>query len=233
MSGQIVAMGAGRAIMERPDDPLHTYILDLSETPEPRVMFLPTASGDDASYIVAFYETYNRLSCKPSHLKLFYREELELRDYVMRHDIIHVGGGNTANMLDVWRRHGLDVILRDAWSAGKVLCGGSAGAICWFEGGVTDSFGTKRLAALNDGLEILAGSLCPHYDVDSLRAPAYHEMLSSGALPAGYAADDQVALHFVGTSFHTAVTSRPDGKAYKVSASAGEIVEEHLAVAAL
>lgn len=225
MDGQIIAMGAGRAIMDRPDDALHKYILNLSVVPEPRVMFLPTASGDDASYIVSFYETYTQLHCRPSHLKLFYREELDLGSYILGHDIIHVGGGNTANMLDVWRRHGVDQILREAWARGKVLCGGSAGAICWFEGGVTDSFGTKRLAALDDGLGILRGSLCPHYDVDTLRAPAYHEMLSQGSLPDGYAADNQVALHFVGNDLRTAVTSRSNGKAYSVAADAGGVVE--------
>lgn len=230
MGGQIVAMGAGRAIMENYEDPLHTYVLALAEVEEPRVMFLPTASGDDASYIVAFYETYNRLPCRPSHLKLFYREELDLRGCILSQDVIHVGGGNTANMLDVWRRHGVDRILREAWEAGKILCGGSAGAICWFAGGVTDSFGTKRLAALNDGLGILEGSLCPHYDADSLRAPAYREMLLDDRLPAGYAADNQVALHFQGRELKTAVASREGSKAYAVSADRGEIVEEVLPI---
>jgi dipeptidase E len=104
------------------------------------------------------------------------------------------------------------------------------GAICWFEGGVTDSFGTKRLAALGDGLAALEGSLCPHYDVDALRAPAYHEMLRGGQLPPGYAADDQVGLHFDGRELKTAVTSRADGKAYRVSLDGGEITEEALPV---
>lgn len=228
MTGQIVAMGAGRAIMESHEDPLHSYILDLADSDEPRVMFLPTASGDDAGYIASFYETYTQLRCRPSHLKLFYREELDLRGYIMSHDIIHVGGGNTANMLDVWRRHGVDRILREAWEADKILCGGSAGAICWFEGGVTDSFGSKRLAALNEGLEFLGGSLCPHYDVDAPRAPAYREMLLRGELPGGYAADNQVALHFVGTELKSAVTSRAGSKAYAVAARDGSVVEEAL-----
>jgi dipeptidase E len=230
MSGQIVAMGAGRALMERPRDPLHRYVLDLCETQEPRVMFLPTASGDDPGYIVAFYDTYTQLPCRPSHLKLFYREELDLRSYILSHDVIHVGGGNTANMLDVWRRHGVDRILLEAWKAGKVLCGGSAGAICWFEGGVTDSFGTRRLAALNDGLALLSGSLCPHYDVDALRAPAYQGMLRAGELPPGYAADDHVGLHFDGRDFKTAITSRADGKAYRVSASGESITQDELPI---
>jgi peptidase E len=233
VDGHIVAMGAGRAIMENPEDPLHRYVLALADATEPQVLFLPTASGDDSAYIVSFYETYTRLRCRPSHLKLFYREELDLRAYILSRDVIHVGGGNTANMLDVWRRHGVDEILREAWSQGKVLCGGSAGAMCWFEGGVSDSFGTKRLAALNDGLAFLSGSLCPHYDVDKLRAPAYHEMLLQGSLPPGYAADDQVALHFVGTTLKCAVTSRLDGRAYSVSVEEDGVVERPIAVGTL
>lgn len=223
--GHIVAMGAGRAIMERPHDPLHEYILTLTGTHRPRVLFVPTASGDDASYIVAFYEAYPSRRCEPSHLKLFYREALELRSLILENDIIHVGGGNTANMLAVWRLHGVDAILREAWEVGKVLCGGSAGAICCFEGGVTDSFSTRKLAPLADGLGFLTGSLCPHYDVDELRAPAYRQFVRDGALPDGYAADDQVALHFEGKELRAVLTSREGAHAYTLTTRDG-VVEE-------
>lgn len=230
MTQHILALGAGRAIMEQPDNPLHDYILSLANAEKPSVLFLPTASGDDKDYIEAFYKCYTEDKCIPADLKLFYREELDLRTYILKHDIIHVGGGNTANMIAVWKIHGVDQILKEAWEMGKILCGGSAGAICWFEGGVTDSFGSSRLAPLTGCLGLIKGSVCPHYDVDKLRKPAYHEFLKDGLLPAGYAADDEVALHFEGTELKTAVTSRPEAKAYKVSVDNGVVEEQPVAI---
>lgn len=214
--------------MEYPDDPLHGYILELSAKPKPAVLFLPTASGDDQAYIKSFYRAYNEEVCTPSHLALFYRKELDLRSYILKHDIIHVGGGNTANMIAVWKLHGVDKILREAYDMGKVMCGGSAGAICWFEGGVTDSFGDSELHPLMGCLSFLEGSICPHYDGDALRRPAYHDFLLKNQLPAGYAADDQVALHFQDDSLKAAVTSRADGKAYRVHAEDGHIIEQEI-----
>jgi peptidase E len=193
---------------------------------KPSVLFLPTASGDDQLYIDAFYKAYNEKTCKPSHLKLFYRDVLDLENFILGNDIIHVGGGNTANMIAVWKLHGVDLILKKAWRQGKVLCGGSAGAICWFDGGVTDSFGESRLTPLNGCLGFIKGSVCPHYDVDKLRKPAYHRFLLSGELPAGYAADDEVALHFENDALKDAVTSRPDGKAYSVSVDEDRVIEK-------
>jgi len=225
MSKNIVALGAGRAIMKSPKDPLHDYILSLSSVDKPSVLFLPTASGGELSYIEDFYETYTPDRCVPSHLNLFYRKELDLRSYILKNDIIRVGGGNTANMIAVWKLHGVDKILREAWEMGKILCGGSAGAICWFEGGLTDSFGDSRLAPLTGCLGFLKGSVCPHYDVDELRKPAYHDFLLAGQLPAGYAADDQVALHFEDETLKLAVTSRSGAKAYQVSLN-GEAIKE-------
>lgn len=231
MLKQIVALGAGRAIMEQPDNPIHAYLLSLVKKRRPTVLFLPTASGDSESYTQAFYRAYTPEICVPSDLKLFYREELDLRGYILRHDIIHVGGGNTANMLAVWRLHGVDSILREAWEAGKILCGGSAGALCWFEGGITDSFGSSRLVPLMNCLGFLEGSICPHYDVDRLRKPAYHTFMKLGLVPPGYAADNEVALHFVNHTLQAAITSRPGGKAYKVyAAGRGRIIEQPLDV---
>lgn len=226
MTKKILALGAGWAIMQQPENPMHDYILSLAHKEKPSVLFLPTASGDDKDYIEAFYKCYTEDKCVPSDLKLFYREELDLRSFILKHDIIHVGGGNTANMIAVWKVHGVDRILKEAWEMGKVLCGGSAGAICWFEGGVTDSFGSSKLAPLMGCLGFIKGSICPHYDVDALRRPAYRDFLSNGSLPAGYAADDEVALYFEDTELKSAVTSRTDGKAYRVSVTNGAVSEE-------
>jgi peptidase E len=229
MAGHIVATGAGLGLMMRPTDPYHDYVLGLTGKERPRVLFLPTATGDDPSYIVSFYETYNADRCAPFHLRLFDRTVSDLRSYVLSMDLITVGGGNTANMLDVWRRQGLDLILREAWKNGVVLTGGSAGALCWFHGGTTDSFGLPY-QVLADGLGFLAGSLCPHYDGEDSRRPVYRDALLSGVLPAGYGVDDLVGLHFHGTDLVEAVSSSATGGALRIEAVDGMIAETRIPV---
>ena len=231
MTGQILVSGAGRALMEKANDPLHDYTLSLTGKEDPRVLFLGTATGDDPYYIVTFYETFDSERCRPSHLRLFHVTQTDLPAFILRHDVIHVGGGNTANMLDVWRRHGVDKVLREAWEGGAVMTGGSAGAICWFEGGTTDSFGPE-LQPLNDGLGFLQGSLCPHYDAEG-RRPLYHETLLKGSLPGGYAMDNFAMLQFSGTELVGAVASQPGQSAFRVRADDGEVVEEPIEVTLL
>jgi len=229
MAGHIVATGAGRALLERRNDPYHEFVLGLTRKERPRVLFLPTATGDDPAYIVSFYETYTADRCEPFHLRLFSRTVSDLRAFVLSMDLITVGGGNTANMLDVWRRQGLDVILREAWENGAVLTGGSAGALCWFQGGTTDSFGLPY-QVLADGLGFLDGSVCPHYDGEDARRPVYREALLSGALPGGYGVDDLVGLYFHGTEYIGAFSSSPAGGALRVDVVDGVIAETRLPV---
>jgi dipeptidase E len=147
----------------------------------------------------------------------------DLRSLVLAHDVVVVGGGNTANMLAVWRTHGFDEILREAWEAGIVLTGWSAGMICWFEAGVTDSFGPE-LAGLRDGLAFLPGSACPHYDGEELRRPVYRSLVADG-FPPGIACDDAAGVHFVGTELHAVVATAPDARAYRVTPEAEEPLE--------
>ena len=137
-----------------------------------------------------------------------------LRELALGSDVILVCGGNTANMLAVWRLHGFDRILREAWEAGIVLCGWSAGMICWFEAGVTDSFG-PQLAGMRDGLGFLPGSACPHYDGEERRRPVYSELVANG-FPPGIALDDAAAAHYVGTELREVVASRPEARGYAV-----------------
>jgi peptidase E len=151
-------------------------------------------------------------------LTLFHREVSDIAELLLSQDVIYVGGGNTANMLAIWRLHGVDVVLREAWSRGIVLAGVSAGANCWFEACSTDSFGPD-LAPLNDGLGFLAGSFCPHYDGELLRKPTYERWVAAGLLPAGYAADDGVGLVFRGTELAEAVSEVPGGRAFRVEPS--------------
>ena len=138
----------------------------------------------------------------------------DLRALALAHDVIVVGGGNTANMLAVWRVHGFDRILREAWERWIVLTGWSAGMICWFEAGVTDSFG-PQLAGMRDGLGFLAGSACPHYDGEALRRPVYAQLVRDG-FPAGIALDDAAGAHYVGTELREVVASSPGSRGYLV-----------------
>ena len=222
MMSQIVAIGGAR--LEPENDRLHNYVLSLVEKPRPKVCFIPTASGDSDSYIVSFYESFTADRCTPSHLCLFDRSVTDLRSFVFANDVIYVGGGNTANMLAVWRTHGLDDILRDAWNAGVLLCGSSAGAICWFEASVTDSFGGLR--PLSDGLGLLPGSMCSHYDSEPERRPSFQEFVAEGLIAEGIAADDLVALHFIGPELRDVVALDPGASAYRVSSAGGRPVEE-------
>jgi peptidase E len=152
----------------------------------------------------------------------------DLRELALSHDVILVGGGNTANMLAVWRAHGFDRILREAWESGVLLTGWSAGMICWFEAGVTDSFG-PQLAGMRDGLGFLPGSACPHYDGEKDRRPTYQRLVRGG-FPAGYAADDGAALHFVDTDLVACVASRATAGGYRVRAESDTITETPLSV---
>lgn len=214
--------------MQRPSDPLHSYVLRLVKKTRPRVCFLPTASGDLPAYITEFYKAYDSGRCRPTHLQLFFREVLGLEDFLLEQDVIHVGGGNTANMLDIWRRHGVNKILKKAWEQGTVMCGGSAGAICWFEGGITDSFGSSKLEPLNEGLGLLQGSVCPHYDVDALRQPAYRTAIAQKRLPAGYAIQDRAALYFENERLAETVSSDEGSEAFFVKLVNGVVQEESL-----
>ena len=222
----IVALGGGGF---SDDDPsLDDFILGLTRSDRPRVCFVPTATGDSESYIVRFYEAYSGRDCAPSHLTLFGTpERRHVRERLLEQDVVYVGGGNTANMLAVWRLHGVDQALREAWEAGVVLAGASAGANCWFETSTTDSFGP--IGPLDDGLGFLAGSFCPHYDAEPDRRPTFLRLVADG-FPAGYAAEDQVALHFRGTALAEAVTSRPGGRAFRVELRGDEVVETDLDV---
>src|SRR5262245_11981186 len=205
-------MGGG-GFMAQPDSPLDRFMLSLSEAARPRVCFVPTASGDSDRGIAAFFEAFSARDCEPSCLRLFGMPERPA-EHLGSQDVVYVSGGNTANALALWKLHGIDDALRAAWERGAVLGGVSAGANCWFESCVTDSFG-PGLDALYGGLGILPGSFCPHYDGEERRRPVYRELVEGG-FPAGYAADDCAALHFVGTELREVVSSRPGAAAYRV-----------------
>ena len=223
---QIVAMGGGGWGMEPNNPLLDYYIYKLSDRAEPQICFIPTASGDSEEYIERFYEHFAPKPSHLSHLSLFKPPTADLESLVLSQDIIYVGGGNTKNLLALWKEWELDKILQKAWHKGIILCGLSAGSICWFEQGVTDSIPGK-LTTLQC-LGFLTGSNCPHYDGETERRPAYHQLLSQGLISPGYAADDGVALHFVGDRLANIVSSRPEAKAYYLEKTSDKIVESSL-----
>jgi len=212
----IVAIGGGSCGIEPENRALDDYLLGLTGKERPKVCNIPTASGDAFGGIVRFYNAYTSERCRPSHLELFQRTVRDLRSFLLGQDVIYVGGGNTAAMLAIWRQHGVDVILREAWEQGVLLCGVSAGGNCWFEACSTDSFGLD-LDALNDGLGFLPGSFCPHYDGEARRRPTLAEFIGAGRLPDGWAADNHAMLRFAGSELVEAVASKPAARGYRVT----------------
>ncbi|MDL4771225.1 MULTISPECIES: peptidase E [Thermomonosporaceae] len=216
----ILAIGGGAFL---PDDrygfspsPLVRYALDLTGQDRPRICFLTTAVGDGTEHIARGYSVFSQLDAEVSHLALFpMPNHADMRAHLLSQDLIYVAGGSVANLLALWRLHGLDVILREAWQEGVVLSGQSAGALCWHVGGTTDSYGPE-LRPLGDGLGFLPYSCGVHYDSDPQRRPLLQRLVGEGALPGGYAADESAALHYVGTEFVQAVAYRREAGAYRV-----------------
>jgi peptidase E len=206
------ATDAERAAVPR----LVRHALDLSGVAAPRVCVLNTAMGDEPSWIGRMYPALLAAGARPSHLELFPMPNVaEPADLLLAQDVILVGGGSVANMVAVWRVHGLDQVMRAAWEAGIVLAGVSAGALCWFEGGTTDSFGI-RLRPFTAGLALLAGSYCPHYSAEPARRPRFESLVADGTLPPGIACDDGTAAHFADGELAGIVSERPGRAGYRV-----------------
>jgi dipeptidase E len=213
--------------MEPTNPLLDDFVLTLAHTSEPRILFLPTASGDTTAQINAFHARYGGRACAPTHLSLFRLGDLEgsLEEIVGQQDIVYVGGGSMRNLLAIWRAHHLDRLLIEAWRRGTVLVGISAGAMCWFQGGITRSSGSPQPMA---GLGLLTGSLTVHADGEPERLPIWLSSVREGALPGGWAADDGVGLLFRGQRLDRVVSSRPGAGAQRVDALAGELVRSRL-----
>jgi peptidase E len=214
----IVAMGGGGFSMEGERSPLDEAFLELARArrsvPRPRICFIPTASGDSPDYVGRFHRAYDPVA-ETGRLTLFDRQVEDIPAFLLEQDGIYVGGGNTLSLLAVWRAHGVDRALRAAHEAGVVLGGLSAGSICWFEGGTTDSFG-PTLQPLDGGLGLIAGSHSPHYDGEPQRRPTYHALVGAGRLPAGLAIDDGAAAIFDGGRLVEVVASLAGKTAYRV-----------------
>jgi peptidase E len=208
---------------------LDEYLLAMTGKDRPKVCFVPTASGDDRGYMMLFQDSFAGRA-ETHILSLFGRVDDRIHNltadpaHVLEMDVVYVGGGSTANLLAIWRLHGLPDLLRQAAAQGTILAGISAGMNCWFEGSVTDSFGP--LAPLSDGLGFLPGSACPHYDGEEDRRPSYLRMVESGDLGDGYAAQDYCALLWRDGKLESVLSERPDAHAFRVSKDGTRAHEE-------
>lgn len=222
-----MVVGGGAFFFDGGRGPLEEYWLDLARTvhdrPIPRVCYIGTASGDDETITTNFHRVFGDVA-ETADLALFDRTVEDIPGFLLGQDAVFVGGGNTASLLAVWRAHGVDDALHSAHRVGVVLAGRSAGGLCWFESGTTDSFG-PRLAPLEGGLGLIRGSHCPHYDGEPERRPTYHALIASGALPPGLAVDDHAAAVFDGSSLVEVVAAREGAAAYQVDRSNGGILE--------
>jgi dipeptidase E len=208
------------------DGLLDDWVLDQVRAPRPKVCFVPTASGDAPGYVEQFLAAYQARSCEPSVLQLFRRDldDDDLRAFLLSRDVVYVGGGNTANLLAVWRAHGVDRLLREAFDRGTLLCGISASANCWADGSHTDSFGP--LTHLSDGLGVLSGSVCPHYDSEPGRRSSYQTAVANHALPADWAVEDGVGALFTDGQLTDTVTRTPQGQLSRVEPGEDNGVKE-------
>ena len=223
--GDIIAIGGGGFGRNPKHNLIEKYILKQSEKEKPNILFIPTASAEDKSYIVNFYACFSKLKCSPSHLTFFQRTP-RLDSLITKADIIYVGGGNTKSMLAVWREWKLDKLLLKAYKNGKILSGVSAGAICWFQQGVTDSWASNLNTM--DCLGFIDGMACPHYQEEKNRRPSVHEMLKSGKAISGYAIDGGAAVHFKQGEYFKSVQFYENSHVYSVSSQNGVIEEVQL-----
>ena len=191
---QIIAIGGGGFGREIKDLKIEKYIVDQSKAKTPKICFIPTATGDDQAYIDTFYKAFNSLGCKTSHIN-FFKRTINLKEHILDQDIIYVGGGNTKSMLAVWKEWELDKILFEAYNNKIIMSGVSAGAICWFKKGITDSW--KDNQATLDCLNFVDGVCCPHYDEEPERIPYVKEILVNKEIRACYAIEGYAALHLI------------------------------------
>jgi aminopeptidase N len=222
MDKQIIAIGGGGFGRNPGDGIIEKYIIEQSEKNKPNICFIPTATGDDESYKVSYYATLSKLSCNPTHLDFFKRTP-DLEKLINQQDIIFVGGGNTKSMLSVWREWGLDKILKKAYENGVIMSGVSAGAICWFEKGVTDSWADQL--NIIECLGFTKGNCCPHYDEEYERRPSLIKFLEEQKLKDCYAIEGGCALHIKNDNVYSVVSFRENKKSYLVNLEDGKITE--------
>lgn len=223
--GQIIAIGGGGFGRNPNQNLIEKYILDQSAVEKPNICFIPTASAEESSYIVNFYSVFSKLDCNPTHLNLFKRTP-RLDSLINKQDIIFVGGGNTKSMLAVWKEWKLDKLLEKSYLNGKVLAGVSAGSICWFNKGVTDSWASNL--NLMDCLGFIDENSCPHYDSEARRRPTVHSYIETKKINSCYVSEDGAALHFKNGKLFQSISFYKNKKSYLVKQKNNSIVEEEI-----
>ncbi len=211
---QIIAIGGGGFGRNPGEGIIENYILEQSDANKPKICFIPTATGDDEGYIESYYSTFSMLECDPVHLDFFKRTP-DLEDLILNQDIIFVGGGNTKSMLAVWRDWNLDKLLKIAYQNGTIMCGVSAGAICWFDLGITDSW--EEELKIMSCLGFVKGVCCPHYDEEPERRPTVHELIKDQEMGSCIAVDGGCALHLINEDPYRSVAFSEKKNAFLVS----------------
>ena len=224
-TGQIIAIGGG-GFGRNPNKPLiEEYIVKQSDNSKPNILFIPTASAENKDYTVNFYKAFGQFNVSLSVLNFFQRTP-RLDSLINKQDIIYVGGGNTKSMIAVWKEWKLDKLLLKAYSKGVVLCGVSAGAICWFEKGITDSWASNL--NIMDCLSLLPGTCCPHYDSEPDRRPLVHKLIENGKMSDCYAVEDGSAIHFADGILKNSISFYKDSRSFLVKKIENKIVEEEI-----
>ena len=221
--GHIIAIGGGGFGRNPNHRKIEKYILELTGKEKPNVVFFPTASAENQAYIIQFYKCFTKMSCEPSHVTFFQRTP-RLDSIINKADVIYVGGGNTKSMLAVWQEWKLDKLLLKAYNNGKILCGVSAGAICWFEQGITDSWASNL--NVMDCLGFLPEMACPHYQEEKDRRPDVHKMLKQGKCGPGWAIDGGAAIHFKNGKYYKSIQFYSDSYVHYVSIKNGVVQED-------
>ena len=222
MKRNIIAIGGGGFGRSNSPYLIEKYILNLSEKNCPKICFLPTATGDDDSYIVRFYSIFTRLNCIPSHIE-FFKRTIDIRNHIMNQDVVFVGGGNTKSMLAVWNDWGMTSLLNHAYNEGVIMSGVSAGAICWFTNGITDSW-DNELKTL-PCLDFIKGTCCPHYDEEPERIPYVKKILLNNKISNCIAIEGGSALHLIDGKPFKNISFKKGKNTYNVSLKYNDIVE--------
>ena len=219
---QVIAIGGGGFGRTQDSTLIEQFILDQTSKKNPKICFIPTATGDLDPYIVNYYSVFSRLNCEPTHIS-FFKRTIDLEEHILKQDAIFVGGGNTKSMLAVWRDWGLDLILQKAYDKGVVMSGVSAGAICWFERGLTDSWASdlKMMECMN----IIPGNCAPHYDEEPERRPATKKFLQDESISYMYGIEGGAALHFINEQPNSTIRFKKNKNAYKVTLESKQVHE--------
>ena len=222
MKKQLLIYGSGRHTV-----PFLKYMAEATGKKKPNLCFIPTASGEDQEYIDSFYEVCSQIHVTPYVLSVWinsYDQKESFEEIISKMDAIVVGGGNTLNMLAIWQAQGIDIALKNAYENGVVMGGGSAGSLCWFNAGTTDS--RPKVLSIVEGMRFIDKSHCPHYNSEPSRRPLYHSNIISGKLTDGYACDDRSAIHFINGEVHTSISLDNDNHSYYVRLNSQNIIEE-------